>query len=77
MRQDERTNIMTEVARVTGPDAANGNDGLAPAPCIQLGSFQCAENDEEDLLAWYAQRRTPAMRTLPGCVMLAATGTPA
>ena len=67
MRTGERVNIMTEAARVDGPDAPNYRAGATLAPCIQLGSFNC-ERDEADMLAWYAQRRMPAMTRLPGCV---------
>ena len=41
---------------------------MALAPCIQLGSFNCAYYDEEEMLAWYAQWRMPAMARLPGCI---------
>lgn len=68
MRIGERVNIMAEVARVEGPEANKYRSGVALAPCIQLGSFNCAYHQEEELLAWYAQCRMPAMTTLPGCV---------
>ena len=68
MRQQERTNIMTEVARVEGPAALDYKEGAEPAPWIQFGSFQCAAEGEEDALAYYAQWRMPAMAKLPGCV---------
>jgi hypothetical protein len=68
MRQGERTNMMVEAARVQGPAARDYPDGMALAPCIQLGSFNCAWQHEEDMLAWYAQVRMPAMTALPGCV---------
>lgn len=68
MRQQERTNIMTEVARVEGPAALDYKEGAEPAPWIQFGSFQCAAEGEEDALAFYAQWRMPAMTKMPGCV---------
>jgi hypothetical protein len=68
MRAGERVNIMTEAARVDGPEAKNYKSGMTLAPCIQLGNFNCAYQDEEDMLAWYAQSRMPAMATLPGAV---------
>lgn len=68
MRQQERVNIMTEVARVEGPAARDYMEGAAPAPWIQFGSFQCAAEGEEDALAYYAQWRMPAMTGLAGCV---------
>ena len=68
LRIGERVNIMVEAARVEGPEAKKYQGGMALAPCIQLGSFNCAYQDEEEMLAWYAQSRMPAMSTLPGCV---------
>lgn len=68
MRTGERINIMAEAARVEGPAAKEYRDGMALAPCIQLGSFNCAYQDEEEMLAWYAQWRMPAMARLPGCI---------
>ena len=68
MRQGERVNIMVEAARVAGPAAQDYADGMALAPCIQLGNFNCAWQDEDDILAWYAKWRMPAMRTLTGCI---------
>ena len=68
MRTGERVNIMVEAARVAGPEATGYASGMTPTPCIQLGNFNCAYQDEEDMLAWYAQSRMPAMATLPGCV---------
>lgn len=67
-RSNERVNFMVEAARVEGPEARAYPEGMTTAPCIQLGSFNCAPGHEEDLLAWYAQCRMPAMRRLPGCV---------
>jgi hypothetical protein len=68
MRIGERVNIMAEAARVEGPEAKQYNAGMALAPCIQLGSFNCAYQYEEEMLAWYAQSRMPAMGALPGCI---------
>ena len=68
MRGGERVNIMVEAARVDGPEEKGYAGGMMLAPCIQLGSFNCPYQDEEDMLAWYARSRMPAMRTLPGCV---------
>ena len=41
---------------------------MALAPCIQIGSFNIDFRQEEEVLAWYAQSRMPAMTTLPGCI---------
>lgn len=68
MRIGERVNIMTEAARVDGPEAKSYQDGMALAPCIQFGSFQCTYEGEEEALAYYAQWRMPAMTIMPGCV---------
>lgn len=68
MRVGERTNIMVEAARVEGPEAAAYKEDMTTAPCIQLGSFQCSPEHEENALAWYAQWRMPAMAKMPGCV---------
>ena len=68
MRVGERVNIMTEAARVEGPAAKDYRDGMAPAPCIQLGNFNCDWRNEEEMLAWYTQWRMRAMETLPGVI---------
>lgn len=69
MRIGERVNIMTEEARVDGPEAGQRAAGTAPSPCIQLGSFNAGSREAEDeLLAWYARWRMPALQKLPGCV---------
>jgi hypothetical protein len=68
LREGVRSNIMLEEARVHGPDARRPPD-LEPSPCIQLGSFNAAnEEDEREMAAWYAEWRLPSMATLPGCV---------
>ncbi len=68
MRTGERVNIVVEASRVEGPAARDYQGGMALAPCIQIGSYNCGYRDEEELLAWYAQWRMAAMRTLPGCI---------
>jgi hypothetical protein len=68
LRANERSNIMVETARVAGPEDKNYTGGALTAPCIQIGTFNCAEADEEDVMAWYAQSRMPATKTLPGAV---------
>ena len=68
MRIGERVNIMTEAARVEGPEANDYKEGMTLAPCIQMGSFQAAWQDEDDALAWYARWRMPSMGKLKGCV---------
>jgi hypothetical protein len=67
-RLGERISILTEEARVDGPDAAQ-RAGRALGPCIQLGSYNAETSDlEEELLAWYADWRFPAMASLTGCI---------
>ena len=69
LRTDERVSIMTEEARTDGPDVKIRPNGGAPAPCIQLGSFNGNNQAAEDeLLAWYARWRMPGLGKLPGCV---------
>ena len=67
LRANARENIMVEAWRVSGPEE-KAYGGITGAPCIQLGSFNCAVADEEEMLAWYAQSRMPAMEKLPGCI---------
>ena len=54
MRISERMNVMAEAARVDSPALRDYKGGMALAPCIQLGSFNIAWQDEEEMLAWYA-----------------------
>ena len=69
MRIGERVCIMTEEARADGPEAKRREGKLALSPCIQLGSFNATPVEVEDeLLAWYADWRIPALKVLPGCV---------
>jgi len=68
LRIGERVNVMVEAARIEGPAALQYRDGMAPAPCIQLGSFNCDWRDEDEMLEWYATWRMAAMRTVPGCI---------
>jgi hypothetical protein len=66
LRMGESVNIMIEETRVDGPDANRRAPMTALSPCIQLGSF--IHDDDEELLAWYAQWRLPSMTKMPGCV---------
>lgn len=67
-RQNARMNIMTEAARVEGPEAAKFTQGMQLAPCIQMGQFNCTPQYEEEMMTWYARWRMPAMTRLPGCI---------
>ena len=69
LRSDERRNIMLEEGRIEGPGMAENTPEMAPAPAIQLGSFNAgAWADEEEMAAWYARWRLPSLTDLPGCV---------
>jgi hypothetical protein len=69
LRSGERRNIMLEEARIEGPDIADNLPEMAPAPAIQLGSFNAgAWTDEEEMAAWYALWRLPSLKDVPGCV---------
>ncbi len=69
LRTDERRNIMLEEARIEGPGIIEVMPEMAPAPAIQLGSFNSGEwADEEEMAAWYARWRLPSLTALPGCV---------
>ncbi|MDH3288232.1 MAG: hypothetical protein OEP48_10995 [Betaproteobacteria bacterium] len=71
MRSSARVCLMTEEARVEGPEAGRREKGIALSPCIQLGSFNGGSCEgEEELLAWYADWRMPALSKLPGCVAM-------
>ena len=69
LRSDERHNLMLEEGRVEGPGLAHNQPLMAPAPVIQLGSFNAGTwRDEADMAAWYARWRLPSLTKLPGCV---------
>jgi len=69
LRTDERRNIMLEEARIEGPGIIEITPEMAPAPAIQLGSFNSgAWADEEEMAAWYARWRLPSLQALPGVV---------
>jgi hypothetical protein len=71
MRAGERVCIFTEQARVDGPEAHRREGPMAPAPCMQLGSFNAGTIEiEDELLAWYADWRMPALHVLPGCIAI-------
>jgi hypothetical protein len=63
-----RENVMVEAARVSGPEEKRDESGMKLTPCIQIGSFTCAWEHEEEVLAWYTQWRMRAMESLPGVV---------
>jgi hypothetical protein len=65
----ERRNIMLEEGRVEGAGLVDNTPHMAPAPVIQLGSFNAgAWADEEEMAAWYARWRLPSLMNVAGCV---------
>ncbi len=69
LRRDERHNFMLEEGRIEGPGLAKNDPPMAPAPAIQLGSFNAGHfADEAEMAAWYASWRLPSLTKLPGCV---------
>lgn len=69
LRISERVSIFAEEARIDGPEAKQREGETALSPCIQIGSFNGGSSEAEDeLLAWYADWRMPALKKLPGCV---------
>jgi hypothetical protein len=65
MRGGERQCVLTEEIRVHGASHKAGGDTMPPGPCIQLGSFNCPRESEDQLLAWYADFRLPAVQEAP------------
>jgi hypothetical protein len=69
LRRDERHNFMLEEGRIEGPDMARHKPHLAPAPAIQLGSFNAGDwRNEEEQATWYARWRLPSLTQVKGCV---------
>jgi hypothetical protein len=66
MRIGERTNIYAEAGRILGPQAQEYGDGMSLAPCIQLGSYNCPWDHEEEMLDWYVNVRMPALAETEG-----------
>jgi hypothetical protein len=65
LRQGERQCVLTEEIRVHGASHQAVGDTMPPGPCIQLGSFNCPGDAEDQLLAWYADFRLPAVQEAP------------
>ena len=66
MRIGERVNIMVEAGRVDGHAAGKYAGKPVLGPFIQLGSYNCAWQKEDEMQAWYTQVRMPAMAETPG-----------
>lgn len=67
-RVGERMSIMVEAGRCEGGGAKDYTDGMTGAPAIQLGSFNCPVEYEEEILAAYVQRRLPAQCGTDSCI---------
>jgi hypothetical protein len=65
LRIGERVNIMAEAGRVDGLALKDYSEGMVLAPCIQLGSYNCPWQNEEEMLAWYTEVRMPAIAEPP------------
>jgi hypothetical protein len=68
MRIGERVNLMTEAARCEGHAGNAYKEGLTGAPCIQIGSFNCPVENEEEMHAGYVQQRMPAQCGTGSCI---------
>ena len=68
MRMGERVNLMTEAGRCEGRARNDYKEGLTGAPYIQIGSFNCPVEYEEEMHAGYVQQRLPAMCETTSCI---------
>ena len=68
LRMGERANLFTETARREGTAGATYKEGMTGAPCIQVGSFDCELEFEEEMHAGYVLQRLPKMCATPSCV---------
>jgi hypothetical protein len=68
MRTGERANIFTEACRREGSAYHAYKEGMTGAPCIQVGSFDCELEFEEEMHAGYVLERMPKMCATPSCV---------
>src|SRR5260370_41108969 len=68
MRTGERVNLMVEAGRCEGRAGKAYKEGLTGAPYIQIGSFNCPVEYEEEMHAGYVQQRLPAMWETASCV---------
>ena len=68
MRMGERVNLFTETGRREGTAGASYKEGMLGTPCIQVGSFDCELEFEEEMHAGYVLHRLPTMCAKPSCV---------
>jgi hypothetical protein len=68
MRRGERVDLLTETGRCEGRARSRYKEGPMSAPCIQIGSFNCPVEYEEEMLGGYVQSRLPSMCRTESCV---------
>jgi hypothetical protein len=68
MRIGERMNLMTETSRCEGHAGNAYKEGMTGAPCVQVGSFNCGVEYEEEMHAGYVQQRMPAHCGTNSCI---------
>jgi hypothetical protein len=68
MRTGERMNLFTETGRREGRAFGAYKEGWLGTPCIQVGSFDCPTELEEEMHAGYVLERLPKMCATPSCV---------
>lgn len=68
MRMGERMNIFTETGRRDGTAHGAYKEGMLGTPYIQVGSFDCPTEFEEEMHAGYVLQRLPKMCATPSCV---------
>ena len=68
MRTGERVNLMIEAGRCEGRASVAYKEGMTGAPYIQIGSFNCPVEYEEEMHAGYVQQRLPAMCDTASCI---------
>jgi hypothetical protein len=68
MRTGERFNLFTETGRREGRAFSDYKEGVTGTPCIQVGSFDCQLEFEEEMHAGYVLERMPKMCATPSCV---------
>jgi hypothetical protein len=70
LRMGERVNLLTEACRQRGQAGTVYKEGAIGAPYMQMGSFICPPEFEEEMLAVYVQLRFPAVCETSSCVMI-------
>jgi hypothetical protein len=68
LRRGVRENIAAEAGHLDGKAMSGYKDGLMSAPYIQIGSYNCPVEYEEELHGGYVQARIPAMCATESCV---------